>query len=205
MTSGGSQHWETVYSTKHETEVSWFQDYPAPSLAMIAAAGATVASAVIDIGGGESRLVDALVADGHRDVTVLDLSGTALQVARQRMGAAAAGVEWIVADVTAWRPPRRFDIWHDRAAFHFLADESERAAYVAALDAALPPGGHAIIATFAPDGPERCSGLPVTRYDGEGLARALGAGFRRIDSRPHRHVTPWGAAQSFQFSLFRKE
>lgn len=204
MTSGGSQHWETVYATKGETEVSWFQDYPAPSLAMIAAAGATGASAIIDIGGGESRLVDALVTGGHRDVTVLDLSGTALQVARQRMGAAAGGVGWIVADVTAWRPARRFDIWHDRAAFHFLAGEAERAAYVAALDAALPSGGHAIIATFAPDGPERCSGLPVTRYDGEGLARVLGAGFRRIETQPQRHVTPWGAAQSFQFSLFRK-
>ncbi|MBL8570923.1 MAG: class I SAM-dependent methyltransferase [Phreatobacter sp.] len=205
MTSGGSRHWETVYATKAETEVSWFQDCPTPSLAMIATAGATSASAIVDIGGGESRLVDALVADGHRDVTVLDLSGTALQVARHRMGAAAVGVEWIVADVTAWRPARRYDVWHDRAAFHFLIEEAERAAYVAALDAALPPGGHAIIATFALDGPERCSGLPVARHDGESLARVLGAGFRRIDTRPHSHVTPWGTAQSFQFSLFRKE
>lgn len=204
MASGGSQHWETVYATKGETEISWFQDDPIPSLAMIALAGATGASAIIDIGGGASRLVDALVARGHRDVTVLDLSGAALETARQRMGAAAGGAGWIVADVTVWSPSRSYDVWHDRAAFHFLTEPAQRAAYVGALDAALPPGGHAIIATFAPDGPERCSGLPVSRYDGEALAEALGPAFRRIETRSHRHVTPWGAVQSFQFSLFRK-
>ncbi len=205
MTSGGSLHWDKVYATKGEAEVSWFQDDPAPSLAMIAATGATDMSAIIDIGGGASRLVDALVARCHRDVTVLDLSAAALETARRRMGSAAEAVSWVVADATAWVPPRHYDIWHDRAAFHFLTEQTDRAAYVAALAAALASGGHAIIATFAPDGPEKCSGLPVMRYDGEALARELGAGFARIETRPHVHQTPWGATQSFQFSLFRKE
>jgi trans-aconitate methyltransferase len=171
---------------------------------MIEAAGAGPGTAIIDIGGGASRLVDAMVARGHRDVTVLDLSAAALETARQRLGPAAGAVQWLVADATRWLPPRTYDIWHDRAAFHFLTDEPQRRAYALALAAALPPGAHAIIATFAPDGPEKCSGLPVMRYDGEALARELGAGFVRIETRPHAHATPWGAIQSFQFSLFRK-
>ncbi len=199
-----SGHWENVYSSKGEAEVSWFQEDPAPSLALIAAAGVTLAAAVIDIGGGASRLVDALLARGHGDVTVLDLSAPALEAARRRLGPTGDAVHWIVADVTTWQPPCRYDVWHDRAAFHFLTDPADRAAYVAALTAALPPGGHAVIATFAPDGPERCSGLPVMRYDGESLAAVLGAGFARLETVAHSHLTPWGAAQSFQFSLFRR-
>jgi SAM-dependent methyltransferase len=204
MVASGSEHWETVYATKGEAEVSWFQDDPAPSLAMIDAAGVTASASIVDIGGGASRLVDVLVARGHRDLTILDLSGAALQTARHRLGPGATSVEWIVADATKWRPSRRFDIWHDRAAFHFLTGEAQRRDYVAALGGAVPLGGHAIIATFAPDGPEKCSGLPVMRYDGEALARELGAGFARVETRAHLHETPWKATQSFQFSLFRK-
>lgn len=196
-------HWETVYTTKGESEVSWFQADPAVSLDLIAAAGATPASAIIDIGGGASRLVDHLVAGGFLDVSVLDLSEAALKAARARLGDRAEQVHWQAADVTQWEPLRAYDIWHDRAAFHFLTEEQDRVAYRACLMRALKGGGHAIIATFALDGPERCSGLPVVRYDAASLARTLGRDFDLIDTRSHAHATPSGATQSFQFSVFR--
>lgn len=202
-------HWENVYTTKGENEVSWFQQSPAPSLELIVQAGATSNSAIIDIGGGASRLVDSLVEQGFEDVTVLDLSAAALTVARSRLeshlGASAEKVGWIVADVTTWKPARAYDIWHDRAAFHFLTDASDREAYIACLGSGLRIGGHAIIATFAPDGPEKCSGLPVSRYDSASLGQTLGAAFQLVDTQRHEHSTPWGARQAFQFSIFRRE
>jgi len=204
-TDSGQAHWENVYATRAENEVSWFQDDPAPSRALIARLGATVASAIIDIGGGASRLVDNLIDGGFVDVTVLDLSGAALDTARARLGDRAAAVRWIVADATTWQPAKPYDIWHDRAAFHFLTHDDERSAYIARLRQALKIGGHAIIATFAPDGPERCSGLPVVRYDSAALGRTLGPMFALIDSMRHEHVTPWGSPQAFQFSVFRRQ
>ena len=167
-------HWEDVYARKAENEVSWFQENPAPSLESIAQAGASHASSIIDIGGGASRLVDRLIATGFLDITVLDLSGAALDAAKARLGQQAAKVRWIVADVTVWEPMQAYDVWHDRAAFHFLTEENDRAAYVARLKRALRIGGHAVIATFALDGPEKCSGLPVMRYDAASLGQALG-------------------------------
>ncbi len=198
-------HWEKVYTTKGENEVSWFQQSPAPSFELIAQAGATQASAIIDIGGGAARLVDHLVEQGFEDVTVLDLSDAALEAARRRLASRAGRVRWIVADATAWEPAKAYDVWHDRAAFHFLTDEQDRAAYVARLTRGVKAGGHAIIATFALDGPEKCSGLPVARYDSASLAQALGAGFRLVHTRRHEHATPWGSRQMFQFSAFRRE
>src|SRR5205814_10594884 len=144
--------------------------------------GAIKNSAIIDIGGGTSRLVGSLVERGYEDVTVLDLSAAALASARSRIGDQADRVEWIAADVTIWEPSRAYDIWHDRAAFHFLTEPNDQAAYVARLRGALRVGGHAIIATFAPDGPERCSGLPVSRYDANSLGAKLGDGFDLIDA-----------------------
>lgn len=202
---GRRAHWETVYATKAENEVSWFQDNPSPSLEAIALTGATPASAIIDIGGGASRLVDHLLALGFVDITVLDLSAAALDTAKARLGTPAAKARWLLADVTTWEPTASYDVWHDRAAFHFLTGENDRAAYAVRLDRALKPGGHAIIATFAPDGPERCSGLPVMRYDAESLGRALGREFRLLQTRRHEHATPWGSRQMFQFSVFRRE
>jgi SAM-dependent methyltransferase len=198
-------HWENVYTSKGESEVSWFQESPAPSFELIAQAGATHRSAIIDIGGGASRLVDHLVEQGFQDITVLDLSAAALEAARRRLESRADRVQWIVADATAWEPVRAYDIWHDRAAFHFLTDESDRAAYIARLTRGVNAGGHAIIGTFALDGPEKCSGLPVARYDSASLAQVLGAGFRLVDTRRHEHATPWGSRQMFQFSVFRRE
>ena len=189
-------HWDGVYTTRDEGGVSWFQPSPDASLALISRFGDPATSSLIDIGGGMSRLVDALVGSGNRDLAVLDLSSVALDAARRRLGAGAAHVEWIVADVTQWRPQRAYDFWHDRAAFHFLTDEADRAAYVEALHEAVRPGGHAIIATFAPDGPERCSGLPVVRYDAETLAQAVGASVRTGRPEPAVRMRPHGEAPS---------
>jgi trans-aconitate methyltransferase len=197
-------HWEKVYTTKGESEVSWFQETPAPSVELIELVGAKQSSSIIDIGGGASRLVDNLISRGYQDVTVLDLSAAALASARSRIGDKANRVTWITADVTIWQPSRSYDVWHDRAAFHFLTERSDQAAYVARLRRALRVGGHAIIATFAPDGPERCSGLTVSRYDANALAATLGAGFELVDTRRHDHTTPWGSVQKFQFSTFRR-
>ena len=147
--------------------------------------------------------MDSLLAKGFRAISGLDLSGTALEAAKSRLGAQAQKVNWIVADVTLWEPAETYDIWHDRAAFHFLTEESDRAAYVVRMKRALRAGGHAIVATFAPDGPERCSGLPVMRYDAETLGQILGHGFKLVEARKHTHVTPRGSTQSFQFNVFR--
>jgi trans-aconitate methyltransferase len=198
-------HWEAVYTGKAEDQVSWFQQTPAVSLELIVLTGATGSSGIIDIGGGASRLADCLVSQGYEDVTVLDLSSAALARARSRLENNPNRVRWIEADVTAWEPSRDYDVWHDRAAFHFLVLTEDQAAYVARLRRALRPGGHAIIGTFAPDGPERCSGLAVRRYDATELAATLGSGFTLVDTRRHEHVTPWGATQRFQFSTFRRE
>ncbi len=199
-----SAHWENVYATKGENEVSWFQENPTPSLELMDLAQLTPDSAIIDIGGGASRLVDRLVARGFRNVTVLDLSESALSAAKARLGDQANNVQWVVADVTTWEPPQIYDLWHDRAAFHFLTDDAARSAYVDRLKRALKPTGHVVIGTFALNGPERCSGLPVTRHDAVSLAAILGPEFELIDTRPHQHVTPWGATQQFQFSTFRR-
>lgn len=196
-------HWNTAYRTKGEDGVSWFEDEPRLSLELVHSVGAGDDTSLIDIGGGASRLVDALLEEGLHDLAVLDLSAEALQTARTRLGARVATVDWIVADVTDWRPKRHYEIWHDRAALHFLTRPEDQAAYVERLKAALAPGGHAIIATFAPDGPERCSNLPVARHDGESLSRLLGPSFQLIDHRRHLHRTPFGTDQKFQFSVFR--
>ena len=196
-------HWQKVYTSKKEDGVSWFQATPTPSLELLALANASENSAIIDIGGGASRLVDALVDKEYQDLTVLDLSEAALEAARERLASRAQRVNWIVADVTVWKPERQYDIWHDRAAFHFLTDTADQSAYADRLLRALRPGGYAIIGTFALDGPEKCSGLPVQRHDANSLAAVLGGGFALIDTRRHEHVTPWGAVQKFQFSTFR--
>ncbi|MEW6147389.1 MAG: class I SAM-dependent methyltransferase [Bradyrhizobium sp.] len=202
--SDRSAHWENVYLTKGEAEVSWFQNSPATSLDLIRAATPDHGAAIIDIGGGASRLVDALLQDGYRDVSVLDLSANALDAAKKRIGGAASMVDWIVADATTWQPAKSYEVWHDRAAFHFLTDPRDRAAYVERLRSAVAPGGNVIIATFAPDGPEKCSGLPVQRHDSASLAAALGPEFELVETRSETHHTPWDSTQAFQFSRFRR-
>jgi 2-polyprenyl-3-methyl-5-hydroxy-6-metoxy-1,4-benzoquinol methylase len=197
-------HWQKVYESKGEREVSWFEESPAISMALIRATGVGHDAAIIDVGGGASRLVDALRAEGFSSVTVLDLSEKALKAARERLGAHGAGVSWIVADVTTWQPSQIYDVWHDRAALHFLTEAADRAAYGECVRKAVRPGGHVIIGTFAPDGPERCSGLPVLRHDAASLAEILGRSFELIETRRHDHRTPTGAIQHFQFARFRR-
>lgn len=198
------EHWQNVYTQRSPLEVSWYQREPTTSLNLIEAAGATPESSVIDVGGGASTLVDHLLGRGYTDLTVLDLAGSALATAAERLGEHGEVVDWLEADVTAWQPARTFDLWHDRAVFHFLVDPTDRARYRAAAEAALPTGAHLIIATFAPEGPEKCSGLPVARYDAPSLATELGEGFHRLESRHEIHQTPGGAEQAFGFHLFQR-
>jgi 2-polyprenyl-3-methyl-5-hydroxy-6-metoxy-1,4-benzoquinol methylase len=197
-------HWETVYTIKDEKEVSWFQESPTISLDLIRATGVKFGASIIDIGGGASHLVDALMDEGFEAITILDLSQKALETTKSRLGAIGAKVKWIVADVTTWEPSETYHVWHDRAAFHFLTEPADRAAYAERVSQAVHPGGHVIIGTFALDGPERCSGLPVVRHDAASLGKMLGSSFELIETRRHRHQTPMGATQWFQFSRFRR-
>ncbi len=204
MTGARNDHWERVYTTKDEFEVSWYQDVPTTSLEMIESTGISRDAAIVDIGGGASPLLDALLDRGFTDLTVLDLCEAPLKVARQRLGDGSKHVRWIAADITEWQPERRYSLWHDRAAFHFLTDPQDRAAYLTTMKDAVPTGGCAMLATFALDGPETCSGLPVVRYSPDTLAEELGREFTLVNQRHRLHTTPGGARQSFQFSLFRR-
>jgi ubiquinone/menaquinone biosynthesis C-methylase UbiE len=196
------EHWNGVYTTKAEADVSWFEALPTVSMRMIESAGVGPDTCVVDIGGGDSRLVDQLAARGLDCLAVLDISGAALERAQRRVCRAAAALTWIEADVTGDWSLKPMDIWHDRAVFHFLIDPADRATYVGHLRRTLKAGGSAIVATFAPDGPEKCSGLPVCRYSPVTLADELGEGFSLVESLPHLHLTPWGSTQSFQYSRF---
>lgn len=197
-------HWDTTYATKTDSQVSWHQPVPERSLALITSAAPDSSTAIIDVGGGTSRLVDRLLARDYADITVLDVSAVALGRARDRLGVSAAKVEWITADITEWRPQRSWGVWHDRAVFHFLTDRTLQDAYIAALTAATRAGSAVIIATFALDGPERCSGLPVHRYSAETLAARLGPGFSLYAGSTETHPTPFGTTQKFSYAAFKR-
>lgn len=196
-------HWERVYSTKGEREVSWFEDTPTLSVGLIRDAGVGKEAAIIDVGGGASRLVDCLLSDGQAHVTVLDLSASALEISKARCGQN-DHASWIVGDATTWLPDRPYDLWHDRAAFHFLTAADDQNRYVSVLKKALRKGGVAIIGTFATDGPGKCSGLDVVRYDGDGLKAVFGSGFELMALQRHSHTTPSGSIQQFLFGVFRR-
>lgn len=181
--------------------VPWCQDAPGTSLGLIAQVADQRAS-VVDVGGGASRLVDRLLEAGHRDVTVVDLSQRALTDAHARVGE--APVSWVVTDIRDWQPDRTFDVWHDRAAYHFLTDPDDQQRYWHLVRESLPHGGHVIVATFAEDGPEMCSGLPVARYSQAGLEAAMGEGFTVLDTRRERHTTPAGGTQSYLWLLAQR-
>jgi 2-polyprenyl-3-methyl-5-hydroxy-6-metoxy-1,4-benzoquinol methylase len=203
MSSEREDHWRKVYTDKQPEDVSWYQPTPEQSLQALDRFGATPSQSLIDIGGGASTLVDALLARGWDDLTVLDIAAPALAAAQLRLGEAGATVTWEVADITDWQPARAYDIWHDRAVFHFLTEPQQRAAYLRALGAGLAKGGLAIFATFALDGPEKCSGLTVERYDADKLAATLGPQFTLEASWRDEHLTPWGSAQAFTWCVFR--
>jgi SAM-dependent methyltransferase len=199
------QHWEAVYRTRGETDVSWYQDEPWLSLELIEAFAPAEGGRVIDVGGGASVLVDRLLELPLEGIAVLDVSETALGKAKVRLGRRAERVRWVVADVT--QPPDlgTFDVWHDRAVFHFLTDEADRRRYVEQARRTVPEGGHLIIASFADDGPRRCSDLDVCRYNARSLAAELGEGFALAKGARELHTTPWGSRQSFFYGVFRRQ
>jgi 2-polyprenyl-3-methyl-5-hydroxy-6-metoxy-1,4-benzoquinol methylase len=200
----GPSHWESVYRTKAPDAVSWYRPHLDRSLELIEAAAPVTSASIIDVGGGHSTLVDDLLVRGYRDLTVLDLSHTALAVAKARLGESAGAVHWICADVTA--PPlarRAYDVWHDRAVFHFLTGAQQRFDYVRTVAALVRPGGHVIVSTFGPQGPTKCSGLDVLRYDAPGLHGEFGDRFRLIESSTEVHETPFGTTQQFLYCYCR--
>jgi SAM-dependent methyltransferase len=199
-------HWETIYRTKQPHELSWFQREAQNSLALICRVVPEHTAEIIDVGGGSSTLVDGLVAAGYRRVTVLDVSPSALELARRRLGSAASDVTWLEADALSADLPRgHFDLWHDRAGFHFLTSAADRARYVEQVRMSVKPGGYVLVATFADDGPTRCSGLPVARYSAGALHQEFGSGFRLIESVREAHITPSGAKQAFVYCLCQME
>ena len=195
-------HWEGIYETTVPTKVGWYQSHPAMSRKLITSAGVGKECAIIDVGGGASLLIDELLHDGFGDLAGLDISAAALEYARSRLGKRSQLVTWINEDVTRFSPTRRFDLWHDRAVFHFLTERSDRENYVKALKRALAPGGHLVIGTFAPEGPPKCSGLDVVRYSTESLGETLGPTFALVRSASETHVTPSGTEQRYLFCLF---
>lgn len=192
------EHWENVYTTKSSDAVSWYQEHAERSHRLIRETGVPLSGAIIDIGGGASILVDDLLTSGYKNITVLDISQTALATAQNRLGSLSEFVNWVEADITnAQLPPCKFDVWHDRAVFHFLTSSEERQAYVQAVQHAVKPGGHVIVATFAEDGPLQCSGLTVARYNAEGLHAEFGEAFTLIKHEKETHQTPFGTSQQF--------
>jgi ubiquinone/menaquinone biosynthesis C-methylase UbiE len=200
-----NEHWQTVYQTKQPDQVSWFASHLEVSLALLKQAGLNCESRLIDIGAGASTLIDDLLELGVRQITALDIAEAPLMVARQRLGARAEQVTWIVADAARLDlPADSYDVWHDRAALHFLVNPADAAAYVSTATRAISEGGYAVIGGFAADGPERCSGLPVTRREPQDVATLFGPAFSLIESRHEQHSTPWGAPQAFAYTLLRK-
>lgn len=203
MNTDPKTHWETVYRTRAADAVSWYRPHLERSLALMRRVAGDPNAALIDVGGGASTLVDDLVAAGYRDVSVLDIAETALEAARGRLGPRGEGIRWIAGDVTSVRlEPGRYDVWHDRAVFHFLTDASARRAYAGQIERAVRRGGHVVLATFGPEGPAKCSGLDVMRYDAHSLGAELGEHLQLLEGTTELHSTPSGTTQQFLYCLF---
>lgn len=199
-------HWENVYTTKAPEAVSWYRPHLEKSLEIVERIAPDRSTSIIDVGGGESTLVDDLLARGYQNVAVLDVSPTAIDVAKRRLGRAADSVQWVVGDITIVElPSGAYDLWHDRAVFHFLTAMEQRVAYVRQVARAVKPGGYVLVSTFGPEGPTKCSGLDIVRYDAESLHAEFGAGFRLQQSLKELHETPFGSTQQFLYCLCRVE
>lgn len=199
-------HWEKIYTEKAPNAVSWYRPHLETSLELIERVAADRSSSIIDVGGGESTLADDLLARGYEDITVLDISRTAIDANRKRLGEDSERVQWLVADITqSDLPPCRYDVWHDRAVFHFLASPTDRVAYVRQVARAVRSGGYVIVSTFGPEGPTKCSGLDVLRYDADSLHREFGVRFRLLGSSKELHQTPFGTTQQFLYCYCRVE
>jgi len=204
MDTDRAAHWDNVYRTKAADDVSWFQQRPELSLKLIARTGVARDAAIIDIGGGASSLAACLLDNAHSDLTVLDVAAPALAQSRAALGERATQIHWITSDITAWRPRRRYDVWHDRAVLHFLTNAADQAAYAKVLRDALAPDGSAIIGGFAPGGPTQCSGLDIVQHDAESLGALLGRGFKLLETHGEVHVTPQDREQRFRYHLFQR-
>jgi 2-polyprenyl-3-methyl-5-hydroxy-6-metoxy-1,4-benzoquinol methylase len=199
-------HWEKIYNAKAPDRVSWYRPHLETSLALIERAAAEYSASIIDVGGGESTLVDDLLARGYENITILDVSQTAIDVTKKRLGLPAEQVHWLVADITDTQlEPGAYDVWHDRAVFHFLTANEQRATYVRQVARAVKSGGHVIVSTFGPEGPTKCSGLDVIRYDAESLHGQFGVRFRLVESSKELHRTPFGTTQQFLFCYCKVE
>ena len=199
-------HWEKIYTTRTANQVSWYRPHLETSLALIIRASCDRTAAIIDVGGGESTLVDDLLEQGFQNITVLDVSQTAINVNRTRLGERAVGVHWTVGDIMRVEfKPKAYDVWHDRAVFHFLMEQEQRTAYIRQVVRAMKPGGHVIVSTFGPEGPTKCSGLDVVRYDSESLHDEFGARFRLVETSKEIHQTPFGTTQQFLYCYCRLE
>ena len=202
--AAAAAHWDAAYAPGDDTR-SWFENHPGMSLRMLGSAGVSAADALIDVGGGASPLTGVLLDRGFRDLTVLDISAAGLQHARYRLGSRADQVHWLTADVLSWHPQRRYQAWHDRAAFHFLTIDEHRQQYLHTLDTATTPDTIAVFGCFAPDGPQHCSGLPVARYSPAQLAHQVGARWLLISQDREEHLTPAGTIQPFTWIALRRQ
>lgn len=204
MPDARKRHWEAVYTTKSSDRVSWYRPHLDRSLRFIEGASLPKDAAILDVGGGAATLVDDLLDRGYSNLTVLDLSEEALGAARRRLGDRAARVTWLCADILeATLPERGIAFWHDRAVFHFLTEPAARARYVEQVRRALAPGGHIVVATFGPGGPEKCSGLPVARFTADGIHSEFGGDFAKVGDAQEVHQTPWGSDQEFVYCYCR--
>lgn len=199
-----SLHWENIYQTKALTEVSWYQEVPDTSLQLIQQLQLPFSAKIIDIGGGDSLLVDHLLMLGYTDITVLDISATAIEKAKQRLGEKWKSVKWIITDITKFDPTEKYDVWHDRAAFHFLSHDLLVEKYVAIANQFIQPGGFLVLGTFAENGPKKCSGLDIRQYSEENMSLLFQDGFQKIDCFEIGHHTPSNSVQQFQFCTFKK-
>ncbi len=203
MNYNPQQHWEKVYNEKGPAQVSWYQITASVSLALIEEMGINQMGRVIDVGAGASVLADKLLEEGFKNIAVLDISAKALQYSKERLGEKATGITWIEEDVTKFEPPQQYDLWHDRAVFHFLTDATDRRKYVETMTKAVKPNGYVIIATFAMEGPPKCSGLDVERYNSEKLSKEIGNHFVLVKSAEETHMTPWHSEQKFIYCVFK--
>jgi SAM-dependent methyltransferase len=205
MTDPYKQHWEEVFSTKAEHEVSWYQPYPKTSIEFVELLDLPLNATIIDIGGGDSYFVDALLDKGYYNIYVLDISANAIARAKKRLGERASMVTWIVSDVTEWKPPIQFDLWHDRAAFHFLQSEEKINAYVAIAENAIKEKGYLVLGTFSEEGPNKCSGLEIRQYSENSMSSKFEKAFNRIRCNKQDHTTPFQTIQNFLFCSFQKK
>lgn len=205
MNDSTKQHWENVFATKQETEVSWFQLYPKTSIEFLELFQLPIDANIIDIGGGDSHLVDALLDKGYQNIWVLDISANALERAKLRLGERAKQIHWVVSDVTEFAPPVQFDFWHDRAAFHFLINNDAINKYVSIAEKGITPNGYLILGTFSENGPKKCSGLEIQQYNESSMSARFEVAFTRIKCIEENHTTPFDTVQNFLFCSFQKK